>query len=91
MLIAKDREAPEPEHAPTHMRLSGGVIKQQPRLPSKVRDVKGVLHQEEDIYVIRGKLGGDKRPKHHTACEVPCCPCQVVDTFETQADLLALG
>ena len=82
---------PEPEHAPTKMRLGGGVIKQQPRFPSKVPDVKGVLHQEEDIHVIRGALGGDKRPKHHTAGEVPCGPCHVVDAFETQAPHLALG
>ena len=53
-------------------------------------NVKGVLHQEEDIHVIRGVLGGDKRPKHHTAGEVPCGPCHVIDAFETQADHLAL-
>ena len=67
------------------MRLSYGVVKQEPRLSGEVRDVKRVFHQEEDVHVIGDGLHSNKRPKHHTAGEVPCCPCHIVDAFETHA------
>jgi hypothetical protein len=67
------------------------MLKEEPGLSSELRDIKGILHQEEDINIIGERLGRHKRPKDHTASQMACGSRHIIDAFESQADQHTLG
>jgi hypothetical protein len=67
------------------------MLKEESGLSSEVRDIKGILHQEEDINIIGERLGSHKRPEDHTAGQMACGPRHIIDAFESQADQHTLG
>jgi hypothetical protein len=48
-------------------------------------------NQQEDIPIIGSRLRGDKRPEDDTTSEMACRPRHIVDAFELQPHLHALG
>src|SRR5437899_1565667 len=86
LLILKHRQASQPKHTGAKPCLGHRMLKEQPGLSGELRDVKCILHQEEDIDIIGDRLGRHKRPEDDTAGKVACGPRHIVNAFESQAD-----
>jgi hypothetical protein len=48
-------------------------------------------NQQEDIHISGSRFRRDKRPKDDTTSEMSCRPRHIVDAFESQPHLHALG
>lgn len=56
LLIIKQRQASQPKHTYAKPRLGHHVLKEELGLSSELLDIKGILHQEEDINIIGTRL-----------------------------------
>ena len=61
LLAAETTQPPHPEDAGTEVSLSCQMIEEKPRFPGDVRQIEAVLHDEEEIDIVRLALLRDKR------------------------------
>ncbi len=60
LLAAETTQPPHPEDAGTKVSLSGQMIEEKPRFPGDLGQIEAVLHDEEDINIVRLALLRDK-------------------------------
>jgi hypothetical protein len=91
LLATESSQTPQPKYTAAKVGLGRGVVKEQPRFARESSYVKSILHQQEDIHVIRFRLGSDKRSENCAPGQVPCCLSQAVDAFQPHSHDFALG
>src|SRR5215204_2593613 len=82
LLSAERGRAPNPKDTCTKQILRCGVVEYQPRIWRKSSHVKRILHEQEDVNVIRLRLCRNERAENDEAREMAGRACQVVDPFK---------
>jgi len=60
-LLATERgQSSKPKHAGTKVSLSRRMIEEQPRLARHLPNIKGILHEQEHIHIVRVGLCGNE-------------------------------
>jgi len=69
LLSAKRPGALGPEHARAKMSIRFRVLKHQRGVTRHGRQIEGVLHEEDDVNIVRFGLGGHERSKNDETCQ----------------------
>lgn len=90
LFIRKCSHSPQPEHAGSKMSLSCGMLKQNSSLAHELANIEGVLHQQENVEVIRLWFSSNKRTEHKESSNMAGYEGQSINSFQPHCDKLAL-
>jgi hypothetical protein len=68
------------------MSLRGGMVKNQRCDPGQLGRVKTIIHDHEDIHVIRIRLARDERSKDHQTSHCSCTPGRAGNLLKPKPD-----
>jgi hypothetical protein len=91
LLAAETTQPPHSEDAGTKVSLSGQMIEEKPRFPGDLGQIEAVLHDEEDINIVRLALLRDKGAIDNEPGQKAGRVSRMVDVLQTIGDRQTLN
>ena len=83
---AHGRQSAYPEHAAAEMALRSCMLEQETSITTEGAQVELVIHDHEDIDVVRLLLTSDERPEDREAGKLFCAPGDLIHTEQSQGE-----
>ncbi len=80
----------DPEHARAEVGLCGGMVEEQRSVACQLGCIERVLHDQEDVHVLRFRFVRDERSEYHEARQMIGCLRDTIDTVQAEGEDFSL-